>query len=319
MIKVGVIRGGLSDEHGVSMKTGESVLNNLSDKYDVHDIVLGKDGDWVFNRQFSSPDKIFSSVDVVFNALHGYHGEDGKIQHLLETFNVPYTGSGVLASALGMNKSLSRVSFVKSGLLVPRGVTVASGESAVEAARKIFGSIQPGWVIKPANGGSSIGVLIVKSFDDLVAAITSVLETGSDALVEERVAGREFTCGVVENMRGQQHYGLPVVEIIPPEKNDFFDYEAKYNGESQEICPADLDIYTKQEIEKMAIAAHESLGCRHYSRSDFILTPKGKIYLLEINTLPGLTSESLLPKSLKSAGVAYSDFLDHLINLALKK
>ncbi|MBU2109609.1 D-alanine--D-alanine ligase [Patescibacteria group bacterium] len=316
-IKVGVLRGGISDEYKISLKTGESVLANLPEKYSGYDVILNKTGEWYFQSMPAYPERIFRSVDVIFNALHGHYGEDGKVQQLLEAFNIPYTGSGILASALGMNKILSREAFARAGLKVPVGDYANDNESSFETARRIMRKVGPPWVVKPVSSGSSIGVSIVKNFDDLIKTIGETLNLDNRIIVEEYLAGREVTCGVLERFRGEEHYALPIIEIIPPADSDFFDYRAKYSGETQEICPANLNLEIKRMIEDMARKAHIALGCRHYSRADFIISPRG-IYILEVNTLPGLTAESLLPKAVKAVGSSYSELLDHLISLALK-
>lgn len=320
-IRVGVLRGGPSSEHEVSLKTGEAVLAGLPEKYSGKDILLSKNGEWFFNGQFSYPEKIIRSVDVVFNALHGYFGEDGKVQQILELFKVPYTGSGMLASSLGMNKILSREAFARAGLNVPRAIIIGKDEDYFEAARRIFKIMSPSWVVKPASSGSSVGISIVHSFNNLIDAIEKAAAAATDSkiIIEEYIKGLEATCGVVDNFRNQKYYSLPVIEIIPPSEHEFFDYQAKYNGGTREICPANFDMGTKRKIEEMARLAHQALGCRHYSRADFRISPKGKIYILEINTLPGLTTESLLPKALNAVGSSYPEFFRPFINSCLKR
>ena len=270
MIKVGVLRGGPSAEHEVSLKTGESVLANLPKGYFGKDIVISKEGDWIFNGAFSRPEKIFRSVDVVFNALHGAFGEDGKVQQILETFGVPYTGSGALASAAAMNKILAKGFFVKAGLLTPRAAANKEGELPVEFAKRVLRTIGPAWVVKPASSGSSVGISIAHNFQDLVKAISMFGgSTSKQIIIEEYIRGRETTCGVIDNFRKQEHYTLPVVEIITPEESDFFDYKAKYGGGTREVCPANFDQSVKTKIEYMARRGHQILGCRHYSRAQF--------------------------------------------------
>jgi D-alanine-D-alanine ligase len=317
-IRVGVLRGGPSQEHEISLRTGEAVLSNLPPKYSGKDLLMSKNGEWFFNGQFSHPEKIFRSIDVVFNALHGYFGEDGKVQQILETFNIPYTGSGVLASSLGMNKILSREAFKNAGLNMPRAIVIDSTTVVEAEARRIFRTMSPSWVVKPACSGSSIGVFIAHSFNDLINAIEKSDFGNGKIIVEEYIQGKEATCGVVDNFRNQEYYSLPVIEIIPPLEHEFFNYEAKYSGETREICPGNFDKKTKNAIEEMARLAHQILGCRHYSRADFRISSRGKIYILEVNTLPGLTTESLLPKALNAVGSSYPQFLDHLLTLALK-
>ena len=316
-IRVGVLRGGPSLEHEVSLKTGESVLRNLPKYYSAKDIFISKEGEWHLDGKPAHHERIFRHIDVVFNALHGEYGEDGKVQQLLEAFGIPYTGSGVMASALGMNKILARQAFKSAGLRVPFGFEIVLENELAETAKKIFRNMPPPWVIKYPSGGSSVGVSIARNFEDLEGALEKVSALSSKILIEEYIKGREATCGVIDEFRNQKHYALPIVEIIPPSKSGFFSYDAKYGGETQELCPANFDMAVKRVVEAMAVSAHNAIGARHYSRSDFIVSKKG-IYILEINTLPGLTAESLLPKALNAVGSSHRELLEHLITLALK-
>ncbi len=316
-IRVGVLRGGPSLEHEVSLKTGESVLNNLSQEYTVKDIFINKEGEWHLNGKPAHHDQIFRRIDVAFNALHGEYGEDGKVQRLLESFGIPYTGSGVMASALGMNKILARQAFKNAGLKTPFGFEIVLENGLAETAKKIFRNMPPPWVLKYPSGGSSVGVSIARNFVDLEGALEIESSFSSKILVEEYIKGREATCGVIDEFRNQKHYALPIVEIIPPAESGFFSYDAKYGGQTRELCPSNFDIPAKRAIEAMAVAAHNAIGGRHYSRSDFIVSKRG-IYILEINTLPGLTAESLLPKALNAIGSSHKELLEHLITLALR-
>ena len=316
-IRVGVLRGGPSLEHEVSLKTGETVLRNLP-KYSAKDIFINKAGEWHLDGKPSHHDRIFRQIDVVFNALHGEYGEDGKVQQLLEAFGVPYTGSGAMASALGMNKILARQAFKSAGLKIPFGFDLVLKKELAETAKDIFKKMPPPWVIKYPSGGSSVGVSMARNFDDLEGSLEKVSSFSSKILVEEYIRGREATCGVIDEFRNQKHYALPIVEIVPPAQSDFFSYDAKYGGQTRELCPSNFDMPTKRAIEAMAIKAHNAIGGRHYSRSDFIVSKKGT-YLLEINTLPGLTAESLLPKALNAVGSSHKELLEHLISLALRK
>lgn len=320
-IKVGVIRGGPSSEYDVSLKTGGEVLKHLPKKYEGFDILLDKNGEWFLGGLSKKPADIFDELDVVFNALHGEFGEDGGAQQLFDSFNVPYTGSQAFASALAMKKHLAYDAFSRLGIKMPKGKIFSGddflGIDAEYCAEKIFKTMSPPWVVKPSSVGSSVGISICNSFSDLVEGIYKAHEYGDIVLVEEFIKGREATCGVIDDYRGEKHYALPVVEIVPPEGR-FFDYETKYDGSTKEICPAGFDSSTKREIEEIAKLAHGGLGCRHYSRADFIIAKNG-IYFLELNTLPGLTSESLLPKAAVAAGLEFPDLLDHLLTLALNK
>ena len=172
-------------------------------------------------------------------------------------------------------------------------------------------------VVKPIRGGSSVGVSITNSYEELRDGIMHAFKYSPKVLVEEYIRGREATCGVLEDFRGESLYALPPVEITPPDGSPFFDYEAKYSGESKEICPSTFTDEVKAKLEHLAREIHKKLELRHYSRSDFIVSPRG-IYFLEVNTLPGLTSESLLPKSMEVVGCSFPQFIEHVIRLALK-
>lgn len=316
-IKVGVLRGGPSAEYEISLLTGENVLKHLpKEKYEVHDILWTKDGVWHQNGIPKPPEKIFRNLDIIFNALHGEYGEDGRVQQILEGYNVPYTGSGILSSALAMKKHHAREVFQRAGLKIPSAVLISKSDDLEVKVFEVKQKISPPWVIKPASRGSSVGITIAKSPRELEAGLEKAFEYDHKALVEEYISGREATSGIVENFRGEKHYALPVIEIVPP-AGKFFDYEVKYNGETLEICPGRFDEETSQKIKKYAVLAHQGLGCRHYSRSDFMVSPRRGIFILETNTLPGLTSESLLPKAAQAAGLSFPRLLDHLIILAL--
>lgn len=317
-IVVGVLRGGPSSEYEVSLKTGASVLAHLPEKYVGHDIFISRDGTWHSQGIPKPLSKIVRKVDVVFNALHGSYGEDGKVQRLLEHFGVPYTGSGPLASAVGMNKMLTKEVYSAHGLKTPQHIFLRKKDAHDAGLVEIFRTFPHPYVVKPSSAGSSVGVSIVRSFPDFKSAVAKALEHSSSVLIEELIKGREATCGVIENFRGEKTYALSPIEIIHPQKNQFFDYEAKYGGESREICPANFTLKVKEEIQNVATLAHNALHLRHYSRSDFIVSSKG-IYILETNTLPGLTPQSLVPKALEAGGTKFPDFLDHLITLALSR
>lgn len=318
-LRVGVLRGGPSSEYEVSLKTGESVLGALSrEKYLPLDILITKEGAWNMNGLPIASANLAQYADVALLALHGEYGEDGQVQRFLESISLPYTGSDHIGSAIGMSKHLSKDIVKKAGLKVPRSVLVMAQDNQEEKVREIISSFAPPYIVKPSDLGSSVGLFLVRSASELPKILTQAYEFSNTVLVEEYIKGKEATCGVVENYRGRDIYALMPVEIRPPQGKDLFDYDAKYSGESEEICPGNFTPAEKAELERLATLAHKALGLRHYSRSDFIVTPRG-IYFLEVNTLPGLTTASLLPKSLAAVGFKYPDFLDHLIDLALDK
>ncbi|MFA6253923.1 MAG: D-alanine--D-alanine ligase [Candidatus Paceibacterota bacterium] len=320
-IRVGILRGGAGHEYDVSLKTGASILKNLpNDKYQPVDMLLSRDGTWHVNGLPVPPERAVRSVDVIFNALHGEFGEDGQVQQILDYLATPYTGSGAVASALGMDKPRAKEIFKKAGIKVPNGVvTKRDYQTDAEAvAYDVFQKIAPPWIVKPAGSGSSVGLYLAHSYPELVRAVESCFELSDSILIEEYIRGKEATCGVVDNLRGQDHYPLLPIEIVTPANKSLFDYEAKYTGITSEICPGRFTKEEKAALERLAAEIHKVLGLRHYSRSDFIISPRG-IYTLEVNTLPGLTEESLIPKSLKAAGIPYDQFLDHIVTLALNR
>jgi len=317
-IRVGVLRGGISGEYDVSLKTGGAVLRGLPEHYQPFDILIDKAGVWHCNGLPNEPARILSHLDVVFNALHGYYGEDGKIQTFLNHFGTPYTGSRALSSALGMNKILAKEIFQKYDLRTPHAVYLESAQVTPTHITQLYRTFPQPSVIKPFDGGSSLGVIMARDFESFARGIEEALTHSRTVLIEEYIRGREGTCGVLDNFRDERYYALPPIEIIPPDNSDFFDYEAKYSGVTQEICPGNFSHDEKQEIMRMAIEAHQVLGLRHYSRSDFIVSSRG-IYILETNTLPGLTDESLLPKAAQAIGCSFPQFLDHILTQALSQ
>ena len=246
-------------------------------------------------------------IDVAFIALHGPWGEDGKIQGVLETFGIPYTGSGVLASALAMDKAMAKAVLAANGIDVPRGVVVASDRERP--------AIVPPAVVKPVENGSSVGVTMVDDPAGYPAAIAEALRYDRRALVEERIRGIELTVGVIGPDDGLQ--ALPVIEIVP--KRAFFDYRAKYDAAaSEEICPARVPEAVAARAQELALRAHRALGCRSISRLDLIWSPTDdRLVALEVNTMPGMTANSLVPKAALVAGITFPDLVERLVRWAL--
>jgi len=319
-IRVGVLRGGPSSEYDVSLKSGQVVLKFLSpEKYQVLDILIDKDGIWHKNGIPAKPEDIFRSTDVIFNALHGEYGEDGKVQQLMDHFSVKYTGSKALASAIGMNKLLAKKILKENNIKTPAYLIFRKGETDIsDMAHKIFRSMLIPVIIKPTDRGSSVGLTKAATIKEMELGLEKVFAVSETAIVEEFIRGREATCGVVDQYRGQKIYSLLPVEIIISDKERVFDFEQKYSGNAREICPGNFSKEEKDYIQNTSVKVHKLLGLSHYSRSDFIVTAKRGIFFLEVNTLPGLTETSLLPKSLEAIGMSLNQFLDHVIQLALK-
>jgi D-alanine--D-alanine ligase len=310
----------VSDEYEISLRTGSAVLTSLdTTRFEPLDIIITKGGEWLHHGRVRYPEHVLSAVDIVFNALHGTYGEDGTLQRLLDRFGVRYTGSGAYASGLAMHKGYTKEHLKETGILLPkhyvvRGTDVHSPQLTAHHIQELFG---PMYVLKPVASGSSLGVEIVRTPQHLGQSLEQILTQFDEVLVEEFIEGREVTCGVIERFRDSALYALPPIEIIHAPHHDFFSYDAKYDGSTNEVCPAQLPISDKRIIEEAARRIHQSLHLRQYSRSDFILAPDG-LYFLEVNTLPGLTKESLMPKALYAVGSSHMEFVEHLVNDALQ-
>jgi D-alanine-D-alanine ligase len=249
-------------------------------------------------------------LDVVLIALHGTWGEDGRIQGLLDTLGIPYTGSGVLASALAMDKVMAKTVLAASGLDVPRGAVVGAADGADLERGKAVGL--PVFV-KPVASGSSVGASIVRRAEDLAPALALALRYDERAMVEEYLTGTELTVAVIGN---DELVPLPVIEIVTP--REFFDYKAKYDaGASEEIVPARIPADVARRAQDIAIRAHQVIGCRGMSRTDFVWSGE-RMVTLEVNTIPGMTANSLLPKAAMAAGIGFGDLLTRLIGWALE-
>ncbi|OGY62844.1 MAG: hypothetical protein A2745_00440 [Candidatus Harrisonbacteria bacterium RIFCSPHIGHO2_01_FULL_44_13] len=309
-IKIAVLMGGPSAEHNVSLATGKMILGALDkSKYFAKGIVISRNGRWPI-----SPEKVKKEYDVAFIAMHGAYGEDGQIQSLLEKLQIPYTGSNSLSSWLGMNKPASLELFKKSGLAVPKFVTLRKEEIGLCRLNKLAVSLP--LVIKPANHGSSVGVSIVKNKNRFLPALLSAGQYSGRIMIQKYILGREVTCGAIE--KNGKLVALPPTEIIP-KSGEFFDYKSKYlPGGSQEITPARLPKNLTKKIQDIAKKTHRLIGASGMSRTDMIVE-KLKIYVLEINTIPGMTKTSLLPQAAKAAGISFPQMLDLIIESALKK
>lgn len=318
MKRVAVLRGGPSEEYPVSMNTGREVLEALKAlEYPHKDIVITKKGEWLESGFVKGPEKALEAIDVVFIALHGTYGEDGQVQRILERKRVPYVGTRALASGIAFNKELTKQTLMPYGVRMPRHRRVSKTEldRLDEEAPNIFSEIGRELFVKPIANGSSFGAHYIPHQDALKRALTELFEIYDQVMVEEFIRGKEATVGVLENYRNEKHYALPVIEIVPPNGEPMFSYENKYNGQTDEIVPGRFSYHEKAELEKTARMVHDIIGCKHYSRSDFIVKD-GDVYFLEVNTLPGLTSESLFPKAASAVGLDFKALIQHLIENA---
>lgn len=321
MITVAVLRGGPSNEHDVSLKSGANVLSHLQrEPYRAIDVFIDKKGVWHVRGVPIDPERALSSVDVAFNVIHGHYGEDGTLQRILDRIGIPYTGANALSAGLSMNKVLTKDMLASSGIKMAHHATLNVSPTLDKDILELFRRFPQPSVIKPNASGSSVGVTIARSFDDFKEGIKKAFAHSTQVLVEEFIQGKEATVGIVEGLRGKKHYDLLPVEIVPPPDADFFDYEFKYNGQTTERVPGNFTRDETGELQRLAALAHEKIGLRHYSRSDFIVSPRG-IYFLEVNSAAGvgLTEQSLLPKALSAVGISMDEFLDHVIQETLKK
>lgn len=314
--KIAVLRGGPSSEYEVSLKTGKAVLEALCDTHHVCDITIDQEGRWFKDGIEVKPAIVLRDVDVVFNAMHGEYGEDGKVQQLLESINARFTGPRAFGAALAMHKAKAKEVYKAHGLKTPLWFVAVKTPDTELQARDILKQMPLPVILKPVDRGSSVGITIANSFHALVDGLNALYQYVDSVLVEEYIRGKEGTVGVIEQFRNQELYPLLPIEIIPPAHKPFFDYECKYDGSTRKICPGTFTRNESEEMQRAAVAAHRALGLRHYSRTDFIVHPRRGVYIIETNALPGLTGESLLPAALAPVGATYRAFLEHIITLA---
>lgn len=300
--RIGVLMGGTSAEREVSFATGRPIRDALLERgYDAIPLTVDKEG---------LPAQLLAAgVEVVFNALHGGTGENGAVQGLLEMMNIPYTGSGILASALAMDKVLSKTVFASAGIPVPAYRVIRTPEAAIAAGSDP--DFPAPWVLKPAEEGSSIGVSLVPDSTELADAAARALSYGPRALMETYVEGREVQIGVLADR------AIGGVEVQPC--HSFYDYECKYtSGKTEYVLPPELEPGLLERLDRSALAAHRALGCRAYSRVDFRVRPDGAFFILEVNTLPGMTPTSLLPKIARHAGISFTELLEEILGTSLE-
>lgn len=348
-MKIVVLAGGLSTERDVSIKTGEMVTKALREnghQVILLDVFMGysdkeEDLTGIFDRaeavsvkvaaipetapdlekvkaqrkdqsdNFFGPNviELCRMADIVFMALHGENGENGKIQAAFDLFGIRYTGTGYLGSALAMNKGMAKQLFLENGIPTPRGTSLKRGE---DAAKIETCGIHFPCVVKPCSGGSSIGVSIVHDKAEYEQALKEAFRWENELVIEEYVKGREFSVGVID------FQALPIIEIAPVE--GFYDYKNKYKaGSTVETCPAELSEQITKEMQGYAEKVAEVLGLNTYSRTDFLLDEEGRIFCLEANTLPGMTPTSLLPQEAKVTGVDFNQLCEKLIESSMRK
>jgi D-alanine-D-alanine ligase len=325
-LKIGVICGGTSTEHEVSIASGQNVLNSLLELgAEANLITIDKNGLWsiagrelnVLNTATGLSELKEMNFDLLFNALHGKFGEDGQLQAILDIVQIPYTGCGVMSSSIGMDKDFTYDLLQNYGIVVPKTARTGQQASQQEVERLVQGFSYP-LIVKPNDGGSSIGVSLVTEAGQLLPAIQKACEASEIALIQEFVTGVELTCPVIGKAK-EVVTALPVGEIRAT-ASTFFDYEAKYTSQAtEEIFPATVSPEVQQNLQQIAVQVHSILKCDSLTRSDFIYNQEsGKIYFLEINTSPGMTKASLCPKSAQSYGWSMNELILRICQLALE-
>lgn len=303
--RVGVLLGGRSGEREISLMSGNGVLEALLSKgVDVH----------AFDPGLRCPTELAKEkFDRVFISLHGRYGEDGTIQGLLDLLSLPYTGSGVLASALSIDKIATKQIWLSNGLSTPEFEELTADSNWNAVVKKLGLPL----IVKPAHEGSSLGLTKVKSVDELPAAYELAAGLDKKVIAETCIVGDELTCPLVG--QGNTAEALPVIKIIPPQAN--YDFHHKYfSNETQYLCPTGLAPEVNERVQELALASYKVLGCRIWGRADVMLDQKtGKPYLLEMNTSPGMTSHSLVPMAAKAAGVTYADLVLWLLNQTMQQ
>ncbi len=325
-----LVVGGASAERAVSKLSGRGIydaLLNLGYNVKLIDPALGTDQPENVDEYFIQEDKktvhvknyiaavnstLFDDIDIVFNGLHGQWGEDGTIQSLFEMKGIRYTGSGVLASSISMNKNFAKVMFKHWGVQTPKWLIYSTGEDFDQLLGEIKIKLKFPCVVKPNDQGSAIGLSICRSETELPEAIKLATKYSPVVILEEFIAGREITVGILNN------HAFPVLEIKP--KHEFYDYTCKYTkGMSEYIVPAEIPEVVSEHVKQQALLAYNSVGCISYGRIDFRLSEELKPYCLEVNTLPGMTSTSLLPKTAKAGNISFEELVERIVKNALNK
>lgn len=316
--RVVVVRGGPSSEYEISMTTGAGVLAALRELgYHTTDVVVTKSGDWMVEGRVKVPEHTLLTTDVAFIAMHGAYGEDGTIQRIFERHHIPFTGSNSFPSSIAFNKDATKRALVHTDIKLPKHVKIRKDEfgDTLALAKIIAKSFGPEFVLKPTQSGSSHGVMMVTGTAELAQAITDIFSVSTECMVEERIRGTEATVAVLEDFRNEPLYTLPVIEIVPPATSDFFSADVKYTGDTLEICPGRFSFEEKRKLSEAAALVHVTLGLSQYSRSDFMVR-NGDVYFLEVNTLPGLTPQSLFPKAADAVGLSFNSLVEHLVKTA---
>jgi D-alanine-D-alanine ligase len=315
--RVGVLRGGPSSEYFASILTGGTILENLDrETYIPVDIFIDKSGNWHIDGVVKTPYAALQHVDIVFNGLHGEYGEDGTVQSILENFSLPYSGSDSFVSKISLDKDVTKKILSQKKILMPKGVKIRAHDTHWEHVLiTTWQTFHHPLIIKPNSSGSSVGVSKVTDYPTLIKKTVDILSKGHDVLIEEHIEGREVSVSVVEHMRGKAHYTPVPLEVVY--HGEFFSNASKKNSNYHLRPMVHFSQEERKLVQILAVNIHKILGLRSYSTADFIINNNG-VYFIEINSLPGLSKNSIIPISLKESGVSMREFIAHIL-LSLEK
>ncbi len=315
MKRIGILRGGVSPEYTISLKTGGAVQQALIDGgFEAIDMLLDKEGVLHIKGIPADLEKAQSSVDYVWNALHGEFGEDGKIQGLLDQYGIPYSGSGVVASAQAFNKQKTKEYAKSLGIKTPTSLLVMPEglESVSEVCGRIYNTMAPPWVIKPLSGGSSVHTFFAFTPLDLAGIVEESISHNQPFIVEQYISGTEVAVGVIDEFRNKKNYVLPVVDIASPSRG-VLEHESRLN-DSYTNTPSRLRPNEREQISALAQKLHASLGAKDYSQSEFVVDRFGKIWFIETDTNPALHPEAPFYKALEAVGATLTEFVSSILN-----
>jgi D-alanine-D-alanine ligase len=314
MKRIGILRGGISPEYSISLKTGGAVMEALHEAgFEAIDMLLDKEGVLHIKGIPSNLEKAQSAVDYIWNALHGEFGEDGKLQQVLDQYGISYSGSGVSASAQAFNKNVAKERAESLGIKTPKSILVMpdGSESVAEVTNRIYKTMAPPWVVKPLSGGSSVNTFFALTPLDLSQVVEEAISHEQPLLIEQHISGTEVVVGVIDEFRNKKEYVLPVIDIDSPNMG-VLSHERRYESHSKDTSRLRTD--ERQKLSELAQSLHRSLGAKDYSQSEFVVDRFGKIWFLEIDTHPALHKDAPFYKALEAVGATLTEFVQSVIN-----
>ncbi len=317
-IRVGVLRGGGSPEYEISLKGGANVLKYLPAKYTGHDILVTKDGIWHFEGIPVTPEKLFRKVDVIFNTLQDENDSGRNIQQIFETHGFPYTGPSSLATSVASNKLLTKKALSAHGIKMPYSIALSKDDYDEAKVVEIFRTFPFPAMVKPLFSTLSRGVSMAKTARELSVALEGAFAHSPTVVIEEYISGKDAKCVVLEGFRGQKHYSFLPIEVVQTAGKEWMEVESRAAGEVEKRVPGNFTPKEKADIERIAKQVHGILGLRHYSRSDFRVSPRRGVYFLEVDVPLVPIPNSSLHRSLTAVGATLPQFIEHVVELARK-